>query len=88
MPCGSPDGSPMAWQTVLLSIEGQVKRCSREDRRPSGLDRVCVSLNRGRDRGQGALLRGQRLAWVSKGQGSRVLTTGREGQLSGLVSGQ
>lgn len=41
----------MAWQTVLLSIEGQVKGCSREGRRPSSLDGVCISLNRGRGRG-------------------------------------
>lgn len=58
VPCGSPDGSPMAWQMVLLSIEGQVKGCSHKGRRPSSLDRVCISLNRGR---------GRRPYWEGKG---------------------
>lgn len=33
--------------------------------------------------GKGALLGGQRLAWLSKGRGSRVLTAGRQGQRAG-----
>lgn len=44
--CGSPDRSPMAWQTVI-SIEGRVRGFSQKGRRtqPSSLDRGCISLN-------------------------------------------
>lgn len=72
----------MAWQTVI-SIEGQVRGFSQKGSRtqPSSLDRGCISLNSAW--GQGALLGGQRLARLSKDQGSRALTTGTQGQKAG-----
>lgn len=56
----------MAWQTAFLSVEGKVKGCSQEVRgtRPCILDRGCVSQSSAQ--GQGSLLGGQRLAWLSK----------------------
>lgn len=76
--CGSPDGSPMAWQTALLSLEAEVTGCSQEGRRtrPCSPDRGCNSLSNTQE--HRALLGEQRLAWLSKGRGSRVLTVGRQ----------
>lgn len=73
----------MAWQTVL-SIEGQVRGFSQEGRRtqPSSLDSGCIRLNSAWGQ-RGILLGGQRLAWLSKGQRSKVLTTGTQGQKVG-----
>lgn len=72
----------MAWQMVL-SIKGQVRGFSQEERtQPSNLDSGCISLDSAR--GQGLLLGEQRLAPLSKGPGSRVLTTGKPGQKAGF----
>lgn len=51
--CGSPDGSPMAWQTALLSVQAKVRGCSQEGRRtlPCSLDRGCISPSSPRGRG-------------------------------------
>lgn len=72
----------MAWQTVL-STEGQVREFSQKGRRTqsSSLDRGCISLNSAQ--GQRVLPEEQKLAWLSKRHGSRVLTTGRQGQKAG-----
>ena len=68
----------MAWQ-IVFSIKGQVRGFSQEERtQPSNLDSSCISLNSAR--GQGLLLGERRLAWLSKGPGSRLLTTGKQGQ--------
>lgn len=66
----------MAWQTSLLSIEGQVRGRSQDWGRIqlSSQDRGYINLNSAQ--GQGCLLGGRRLACLSQSQGSRVLTAG------------
>lgn len=73
----------MAWQTALLSLKAKVRGCSQEGRRTlaCSLRRGCISLSS--TQGQGACWEGQKLAWLSKGQGSRVRTTRRQGQRAG-----